>query len=52
LETPNATWPVYDVAEDGRFLMLQNATAPEEATKMQVIIIQHWADALEQLVAR
>jgi len=49
---PNSTWPVYDVAEDGRFLMLQNVTAPDDATTTQVVIIQHWADALEQLVAR
>ena len=39
-------YPYYDVARDGRFLMVQR---PASATK-KVVFVQHWVEELKRLV--
>ena len=41
-----AAYPYYDVARDGRFLMVQR---PASATK-KVVFVQHWVEELKRLV--
>jgi serine/threonine-protein kinase len=39
----------YDVAKDGRFLMLKAATAPDGSTGLSVTVVHNWVAELERL---
>jgi hypothetical protein len=41
---------VYDVAQDGRFLMIKEAGAAGAAVRPDIVIVQNWFEELKRLV--
>jgi hypothetical protein len=47
---PTASYRSYDVASDGRFLMMQPVrNAAEEAGLPSIIVVQNWLEELKRL---
>ena len=40
----------YDIAADGRFLMMKDAGAGGTAAPASIIVVQHWVEELKRLV--
>jgi hypothetical protein len=48
---PTPTARTYDVAADGRFLMIQTTTDPRDPTKLDsIVVVQNWIEELKQRV--
>ena len=50
LPLPNSAAPNYDVARDGRFLMMKNAPTDEGQASAQLVLVQNWFEELKRLV--
>jgi serine/threonine-protein kinase len=42
--------PTYDVAPDGRFLMIKEAGADQSSALPHIVVVQHWFEDLKRLV--
>ena len=40
----------YDVAPDGRFLMIKEANADQSSALPHIVVVQHWFEDLKRLV--
>jgi len=48
---PNGAWRSYDVARDGRFLMIQpGSAAGAAAAQASIVVVQNWTEELKRLV--
>ena len=45
---PNATATSYDVARDGRFLMIELPGASTEVAAASIVVVENWAEELKQ----
>ena len=48
--TSNGSFANYDVAQDGRFLMMKNAVTDNGEASAQVVLVQNWFEELNRLV--
>ena len=40
----------YDVARDGRFLMIEEPTAPAKSHRAGIVVVQNWTEELKRRV--
>ena len=50
LPLPNSAAANYDVAEDGRFLMMKGASTDDGQASAQLVLVQNWFEELKRLV--
>jgi hypothetical protein len=43
----NAYWRTFDVAADGRFLMIRDNAAGERQTRANIVVVMNWLEELK-----